>query len=85
MIEELKSNPNKGKILGHVGNISIRELRYKSFRFYFILDQFKLNLFAKDDIKELLIKFIEMSKKNNQQKTIENIKNILKQVDLLQT
>ena len=81
LIEELKHNPNKGRILGHVGSISIRELKFKSFRFYFILNQFKLNLFNKDELKELLIKFIEMSKKNNQQKTIDKIKKILKKVD----
>ena len=81
LIEELKDNPNKGKILGRVGSISIKELKFKSFRFYFILDQFKINLFNKEGLKELLIKFIEMSKKNNQQKTINEIKNILKKID----
>ncbi|MAE42236.1 hypothetical protein CMO93_00570 [Candidatus Woesearchaeota archaeon] len=80
LIEELKENPNKGKVLGHVGNISIRELKYKSFRFYFILDGHKLNLFNKNKLEELLIKFIEMSKKHNQQKTIEKIKEILKRI-----
>ncbi len=77
LIDELKSNPNKGKILGHIGNISIRELKYKTFRFYFILDGYKLNLFNKDKLEELLIKFIAMSKKNNQQKTVDGIKSIL--------
>ncbi len=77
LIEELENNPNKGKILGKVGNFSIRELKYQSFRFYFILDSYKLYLFNKKELAELLIKFVKMSKKNNQQKTIEEIKKIL--------
>ncbi|MFC1722885.1 hypothetical protein ACFL0V_01995 [Nanoarchaeota archaeon] len=80
LIGELKSNPNKGKSLGHVGHISIRELKYKTFRFYYILDGHKLNLFNRDQLKELLIKFIAMSKKNNQQETIDEIKAILKTI-----
>ena len=31
----LVENPHKGKPLGNVGGIVIKELRYKSFRFYF--------------------------------------------------
>ncbi|KYK24610.1 hypothetical protein AYK26_03480 [Euryarchaeota archaeon SM23-78] len=81
LIEELKTNLNKGKVLGHVGHISIRELKYKSFRFYFVLDGNRLNLFNQEKIKEMLIKFIAMSKKNNQQKTIDEIKNILSRID----
>ena len=77
LIEELKTNPNKGKVVGHIGAISIRELKYKTFRFYFILDSYKLYLFNQEGIKELLIKFIRMSRKNNQQKTIDEIKLIL--------
>lgn len=81
LIEKLKKNPNQGKVLGHVGHISIRELKYKSFRFYFILDGHRLDMFNKKQIKELLIRFIAMSKKNNQRKTIEQIKDILKKIN----
>ena len=81
LIEELNQNPNKGKILGHVGSISIRELKYKSFRFYFILDAYKLSLFNNSELKELLVKFIEMSKKNNQKKMIQEIRFILSNLD----
>ena len=77
LLEELQTNPQKGKVLGHVGNMSIRELRYKNFRFYFILDGHKLYLFGKNEINELLIRFVKMSNKNNQQKTIDEIKAIL--------
>lgn len=78
LIEELKSNPYKGKVLGHVGSISIRELKFKSYRFYFILDGHKLLLFNKNELKSLIIRFVRLSKKNNQQKTIDEIKAILR-------
>lgn len=80
LIRGLEQNPNKGKVLGHVGSISIRELKYKSFRFYYILDGHKLDMFNRDKLKELLIKFIRMSKKNNQQKTIGEINTLLKAI-----
>ncbi|MFC2134416.1 hypothetical protein ACFLTH_07340 [Bacteroidota bacterium] len=79
-IEELKTNPNKGRILGHVGSVSIREIRYKTFRIYYIIDVYDLKLFNQEKLRELLIKFIELSKKNNQQQTIDKIKEILKRV-----
>lgn len=80
LFEELKLNPKKGKILGHVGNMSIRELKYQTYRFYFIIDGHKLFLFDKGRIEELLIRFIKMSKKDNQQKVINEIKLILKRI-----
>jgi len=80
LIEELQTTPQKGKILGHVGNMSIRELRYKNFRFYFIVDGHKAYLLHKDQIHELLIRFVRMSTKNNQQKTIDEIKDILEKI-----
>lgn len=81
LIKQLKRTPNKGKVLGHVGNNSIRELKYKSFRFYYIINGPKLILFNSGKLSELLIRFIKMSKKNNQQKTINDIKQILKFID----
>jgi mRNA-degrading endonuclease RelE of RelBE toxin-antitoxin system len=35
LIRELEIYPNKGKSLGHVNNIVIKELKYESFRFYY--------------------------------------------------
>ena len=74
----LKENPNKGKLVGNVGGISVKELKYKSFRFYFITDGYKLKLMSESKLTELLIKFVKMSDKKNQQKTIDEIKNILR-------
>ena len=35
-IYSLEENPNKGKLLGNVGGIVIKEIKYKNFRFYFV-------------------------------------------------
>ena len=77
LISTLKNNPNKGKSIGFVNDINIKELKYKTFRFYFIINKNKLNLFNKNKLKDLLIRFAEMSKKNDQQETIKKIKKML--------
>ena len=77
----LKDNPKKGKPLASVGKIIIKEIKYKSFRFYFITDGFKLKMFKSEELKDLLVKFIRMSDKNSQQKTINEIKNVLRSLD----
>lgn len=68
----------KGKEVGRVGNIVIKELKYNSYRFYFVCDNFKIKFLKIDGIKDLVIKFIKMSKKNTQQETINEIKQLLK-------
>jgi len=77
LLETLEKNPKKGKLLGNVGGIVIKETKYKSFRFYFITDGYKLKLMDKETLTNLLIKFIRMSDKKTQQQTINEIKNIL--------
>ena len=77
LLRNLEKNPKKGKLLGYVGGIVIKELKYKSFRFYFITDGHKLKLFDEQNLTELLIRFVRMSDKKNQQKTINEIKKIL--------
>lgn len=78
LLYSLEKNPQKGKILGSVGGIVIKELRYKSFRFYFVTDGFKLKCLDEENLVDLLIKFVRMSDKKDQQKTIDEIKSILK-------
>jgi hypothetical protein len=73
----LAENPHKGKELGHVGGIVIKELRYKSFRFYFITDGYKLKIMNQEKLVELLIRFVRMSDKKDQQQTINEIRKIL--------
>ncbi|MEK6842503.1 MAG: hypothetical protein AABX84_01705 [Nanoarchaeota archaeon] len=78
LMESLEENPKKGKPLGQVGGIVIKELKYKNFRFYFITDGFKVKFLQIQELKDLLIKFVRMSDKKSQQKTIDEIKDILR-------
>ncbi|MEK6829969.1 MAG: hypothetical protein AABY15_07675 [Nanoarchaeota archaeon] len=78
LLETLEENPKKGKLLGNVGGIVIKELKYENFRFYFITDGFKLKVMNIQDLSNLLIRFVRMSDKKIQQKTINEIKNILR-------
>ena len=73
----LAENPHKGKLLGNVGGIVIKELKYKSFRFYFITDGYKLKIMDESNLVDLLIRFVRMSDKKDQQQTINEIKKIL--------
>jgi len=73
----LKDNPKKGKLLGNVGGIVIKEIKYKNFRFYFITDGTKLKIMDELKLTDLLIKFVRMSDKKHQQQTINEIKKIL--------
>ncbi len=77
LMEKLEENPKKGKFLGNVGRIAIKEIKYKSFRFYFITDNHKLKFIDEESLVDLLIKFVRMSDKKHQQKTINEIKQIL--------
>ena len=74
----LRENPNKGKLVGQVGGIVIKELKYKSYRFYFITDGYKLKLMDESKLVGLLIRFVRMSDKKDQQKVINEIKLILR-------
>ena len=78
LIKSLEENPKKGKELGNVAGIVIKEIRYESYRFYFITDGFKLKMLQKEELNDLLIKFVRMSDKKTQQKTIDEIKDILR-------
>ena len=80
LLETLKVNPNKGKYVGQASGITIKELKYKGFRFYFITDGHKLKFFDEEALKDLLIKFVRMSNKKDQQKTIDEIKDILRKI-----
>ena len=77
LLRTLEQNPHKGKFLGQVGGVVIKEIKYKSFRFYFITDGYKLKVLSAEELSDLLIRFVRMSDKKDQQKTINEIKNIL--------
>lgn len=76
-MHSLKDNPKKGRLLGNVGGIVIKELKYKSFRFYFITDGYKLKIMDESKLTNMLIRFVRMSDKKHQQQTINEIKKIL--------
>ncbi len=80
LIDSVKESPTKGKELGNVGGIVIKELRYKNFRFFFIADGHKLKYLREEDLIDLLLRFVRMSDKKHQQETIEKIKNILRTI-----
>src|SRR3989344_8097725 len=74
---KLEENPHKGKPVGQVSGIVIKEIRHENYRFYFITDGFKIKMLQKEELNDLLIKFVRMSDKKSQQKTIDEIKHIL--------
>lgn len=80
LIYTLKDNPKKGKPVGNVEGIIIKELKYKLFRFYFITDGFKIKMLDEKELNDLLIKFVRMSDKKDQQKVIDEIKRILRTI-----
>ena len=78
LIYSLEENLHKGKPVGNVGGIVIKELRYESYRFYLITDGFKLKMLKQEELTDLLIKFVRMSNKKEQQKVIDEIKHVLR-------
>jgi len=80
LLETLGDNPKKGKPVGQIAGIVIKELRYKSYRFYFITDGYKLRVFNIEELTDLLVRFVRMSDKKDQQKVINDIKDVLRKV-----
>ena len=76
-MRSLEDNPKKGRVLGGVGGVVIKELKYKAFRFYFITDGYKLKIMDESKLINMLIRFVRMSDKKHQQQTINEIKKIL--------
>jgi hypothetical protein len=81
-LKTLETHPKKGKPLATVGGILIKELKFESFRFYFLVDAHAIKIFSDTELIDLLLKFVRMSDKNMQQQTIEEIKYVLKSVSL---
>jgi hypothetical protein len=47
---------------------------------YFITDGFKLKMIGKEELEDILIKFVRISDKKSQQKIIDEIKHILRDI-----
>ena len=80
LIESLETSPTKGKLVGSVGGIVIKELKYKKFRFYFLFDGFIFRSLDEEALVDLLMRFVRMSDKKSQQETIVAIKKILQNI-----
>lgn len=80
LLETLEENPKKGKLLESVGGIVIKEIKYKTFQFYFITDGYKLKFLKEEELTDLLLKFVRMSDKKYQPQIINEIKKILKTI-----
>lgn len=78
LMRTLEENPFKGKAVGRVSGIVIKELKYESYRFYFVSDGYKIKMLQKEELADLLIKFVRMSDKKTQQRVIDEIKEILR-------
>ena len=77
-MQSLEEEPHKGKALAHVAKIIIKELRHENYRFSFITDGRVLKFGTQDELVTLLIKFIKMSEKKDQQRIIDSIKAALR-------
>lgn len=80
LMYSLKENPKKGKEVGCVSNIIIKEIKYEGYRFYFVTNGFKLKFLDIKDLQSLIIKFVGMSNKKEQQKVINEIKVVLRKI-----
>jgi len=78
LLETLEENPYKGKELFHSGKTLLKEIRYEKFRFYFITDGYKIKFLKATELEDLVLKFVRMSDKKDQQKIIEEIKHVLR-------
>lgn len=75
LVNKLSStSPSEGDFVAIISNIVIREKRLKSFRFYFIVKETKKHVITEQELKNLIIKFVALSKKNNQQQVINKLK-----------
>ena len=77
LIETVANSPNKGSVVGSVGGIVIKELKYGGYRFYFLVDGFKLKFIDLEGLQDLLLSFVRMSNKKHQQKVIAEIRQVL--------
>ncbi len=80
LMQEFEKSPKKGKHLATINDIAIRELKYKSFRFFCITDAYAIKFLDLQELHNLIIKFVRMSDKKKQQQTIEEIKEALRKI-----
>lgn len=80
LLRTLEDQPKKGKEVGDIGNIVVKEVKYNKFRFYFVADRHAIKFLSVEELKDALIKFVAMSEKKDQQKVIDEIKHVLQTI-----
>lgn len=73
----LQDNPYQGDLLYAFGKFVLKEKKYKTFRFYFLHSRKILVIKDIEKLKDEIIRFIDMSKKNNQQRIIDKLKEMM--------
>lgn len=76
-LKSLEDSPRKGKVLGAAGNVLVKELKYRGFRFYFLVDGLRLKFISEEELVDLLMRFVRMSDKKHQKEVIEDIRHVL--------
>lgn len=80
LMKTLETSPLKGKKIGSVAGVLIKELKWKNFRFYFVVDGYRIKFLNVESLHDLMIRFVRMSDKKSQQKVIEEIKVVLRKL-----
>ena len=78
LLESFGKNPHKGRVLTSVSGFVIKEAKFEKWRFYCVTDGYILKFGTENELTTLLIKFVRLSKKKDQQKAIDAIKAVLK-------
>ena len=73
-----QTTSSEGDFVALVANIVIREKKEDSFRFYFIVQNNTKHIVTKQELDDMFIKFVALSKKNNQQHVIDTLRKDLK-------
>ena len=75
ILEDLdKTKVTDGKFITLIKNVMIRERKLKSFRFYFVHQYDTFEIMTEEEIKDRILKFVALSKKNNQDDVIQKLK-----------
>lgn len=81
-LKSLEQYPEKGKLLFSTKKYQLKELKYNLYRFYFIKENNKLYVLDEKLLKEEVLTFLDLSKKNNQQDVINKLKIFLKKKNI---
>jgi len=74
----IETRLTQGDLITQIDNILIKERKIKTHRFYFVQQYRRIQILTKEEIKQHLLQFIALSKKNNQQKIIDKVKEDIK-------